>query len=86
MPKYLTRQEAADFLTEYGAKTARSTLAKLFCVGGGPACRHIGSRPVYSPDDLLQWAQSRMSAPRKSSSEPRRPLGADTSSADRVEA
>ena len=85
MSKFLTRQEAADFLTEHGVKTARSTLAKLFCAGGGPACHHIGSRPVYSPDDLLQWAQSRMSAPRKSSSEPRRPVSADAFQA-RVEA
>jgi hypothetical protein len=70
----LTRQEAADFLTANGFPFAASTLNKLFSIGGGPACVHFGRRPLYEPEELLRWARSRTSAPRKNSSEPRKPL------------
>jgi len=85
MSTFLTRQEAAEFLTENGFKTACATLACLFSRGGGPPCHHIGFRAVYSPDELLRWAQSRMTAARESASEPRRPVSADAFQA-RVEA
>ena len=73
MSKLLNRNDAAAYLTELGFKTAPGTLAKLFCVGGGPKCRHIGRRPLYDPNDLIEWVESRLSAPRRNSSEPRRP-------------
>jgi hypothetical protein len=72
-PRLLTRNEAAAYLTELGLKTAPSTLAKLFCIGGGPNCRHAGKRPLYDQADLIGWFESKLSEPRRSSSEPRRP-------------
>jgi hypothetical protein len=72
-PRLLTRNEAAAYLTELGLKTASSTLAKLFCIGGGPRCRHAGRRPLYDRADSIEWFESELSEPRRSSSEPRRP-------------
>lgn len=66
---YLRRDKAAAYLQErYGAYTT-DTLAKLACVGGGPKFRKMGPYPVYLPEDLDEWAQSRMSRTVSSTSE-----------------
>ncbi len=66
---YLRRSKAAVYLQErYGAYTA-DTLAKLACVGGGPPFRKLGAFPIYTPDDLDQWALARMSKQVRSTSE-----------------
>lgn len=70
---YLTRPESADFLTSNGYPTAKGTLQKLACIGGGPIYRTFGIRALYKPDDLLAWAESRLSAPRSNTSEKGRP-------------
>ena len=43
-------------------------LAKLAHEGGGPVYRRWGSRAIYFPGELLQWAESRASDPRSSTS------------------
>jgi hypothetical protein len=65
----LDRAQAADYLTARGYKTARATLAKLACIGGGPTFHSFGRKPLYRPADLLQWAIERTSPPRRSTSE-----------------
>jgi len=65
----LDRKEAAQFLTSRGYRTAPATLAKLACLGGGPAFESFGRRPLYREPDLLAWAQSRATGPRRSTSE-----------------
>jgi hypothetical protein len=65
----LSRREASEFLTQIGYKTATSTLAKLACVGGGPVYRCFGRKAVYSPADLITWAESRCSEPKRSTSD-----------------
>lgn len=66
---YLRRDKAAQYLQErYGAYTTE-TLAKLACIGGGPRYQKLGPYPVYTPEDLDAWAESRMSRPVHSSSE-----------------
>ena len=67
--KFLTRGEAAEFLTDRGYKTAPRTLAKLASVGGGPVYRSFGRRVVYAEPDLIAWAKSRTSGPKVSTSE-----------------
>lgn len=58
---YLRRDKAAQYLQQrYGAYTA-DTLAKLACIGGGPRFQKIGPYPLYTPEDLDEWALSRMS-------------------------
>jgi hypothetical protein len=66
----LDRGRASTFLAEHGYRVAPSTLAKLACLGGGPVYRKFGRTPFYLPADLLSWAQSRCSGPRRSTSEP----------------
>ena len=66
----LGRKEAAQFLTDQGYKTAPATLAKLACIGGGPPFESFGRRPLYREVDLLAWAQSRSTGPRRSTSDP----------------
>jgi hypothetical protein len=69
MRQYLDRAEAADYLTERGLKTKKGTLQKYATIGGGPPYRRFGNKTIYTPDDLDQWAEEKMSAPRRSTSE-----------------
>jgi hypothetical protein len=69
LDRRLDRKEAAQFLTSRGYRTAPATLAKLACLGGGPAFESFGRRPLYREPDLLAWAQSRTTGPRRSTSE-----------------
>jgi hypothetical protein len=66
----LGRKDAAQFLTDKGYKTAPATLAKLACIGGGPVFQSFGRKPLYREADLLDWAQSRTTGPRRSTSDP----------------
>jgi hypothetical protein len=65
----LTRRDAAAALTAVGYPVARATLATLASRGGGPPYRRFGRRPLYIWRDLLAWAEGRMSAPMRSTSE-----------------
>jgi len=66
---FLRRSEAAAYLQSlYGAYTCE-TLAKLACLGGGPRFRKLGPYPVYTPEDLDEWAASRMTRAVSSTSE-----------------
>lgn len=66
----LDRREAAAFLTQNGYRTAPATLAKKACLGGGPPYFLFGRRTLYRPHDLLAWALSCCSGPRRNTSEP----------------
>jgi hypothetical protein len=44
LPPLLARNEAAAYLKSLGLDVAPRTLAKLACVGGGPAFRHFGRK------------------------------------------
>jgi hypothetical protein len=67
--RMMDRAAAAEYLTSQGYKTARATLAKLACVGGGPVFRSFGRKPLYLAADLMAWAEARTSGPRHSTSE-----------------
>lgn len=70
MAKYLSRREAAHYLTvERGLKVSWTYLQKLATVGGGPRYRRFGRDTVYLPEDLDEWAEARLSEPRYSTSE-----------------
>jgi hypothetical protein len=72
----LTRKELAAFLTEHGFKTAPAYLAKLASVGGGPPFFSYGRRPLYPPSRALEWARSRCTGLRRSTSDPGQPAAA----------
>jgi hypothetical protein len=65
----LTRREAAQWLTERGFRTAEASLAKAATVGGGPTYRKFGRRPLYDVEDLEAYVASRLSQPRRSTSD-----------------
>jgi len=65
----LTRAAAAVALNNAGYPIARATLATKATRGGGPPFRRFGQRVLYRWGDLLDWAQSRLSAPMRSTSE-----------------
>lgn len=60
MNPLLSRAQAAEYLESIGVPVARTTLAKLACVGGGPRFRKFGRRPIYSVEDLDSWVAARM--------------------------
>jgi hypothetical protein len=68
--QYFRRAEACDYIeAHYGVRYAIATLAKLAVVGGGPAFIKIGSRPVYTREDLDAWMRSRMSGKKRHTSD-----------------
>jgi hypothetical protein len=70
----LRRADVPTYLLErHGLRIARTTLDKMFSLGGGPPCSHFGRIPYYDNADLDAWVAERLSAPRRTSSEPRQP-------------
>ncbi|NDC59744.1 MAG: hypothetical protein EBZ50_13165, partial [Alphaproteobacteria bacterium] len=67
-----SRKEAARYLTERGLTTAPQTLARKFHDGTGPLCTHVGTRAMYRKSHLDAYFATLISAPRRSSSEPRK--------------
>lgn len=66
---YVLRREAADYLTKQGYPIRASYLQKLATIGGGPVYRKFGNRALYTPSDLLAWAESRLTTPIQNTSE-----------------
>lgn len=67
-----SRKDAARYLTERGLETSPQTLARKFHEGTGPLCTHVGVRAMYWKSDLDDYFKAHVSAPRRSSREPRR--------------
>jgi hypothetical protein len=67
--EYLTRAEAAQYLTDRGLPITKNTLQKMATVGGGPVYQIFGFRSLYTPSNLDAWAEQKLSTPRRSTSE-----------------
>jgi hypothetical protein len=67
--KFLTPDEASSFLADMGLPIAPSTLAKMRCIGGGPMFQTFGRAPRYTPERLREYALSRLSGERRSTSD-----------------
>lgn len=65
----LDRRAASALLSGFGITCAPATLATLASRGGGPPYRKFGTRVLYRPGDLVAWAESRLTPPRRSTSE-----------------
>jgi hypothetical protein len=63
------RKKVADQLTQHGFPVSPTTLASMVTRGGGPPYHAFGRVPLYRWGDALDWAHSRLSPPRRSSSE-----------------
>lgn len=68
---YYRRKEAAAFLkAHFGLEVAPDTLKAWFIRrSDGPPVRYWGRWPVYREDELIEWANRRVSLPRTSSSQ-----------------
>jgi hypothetical protein len=71
--RLLNRRDAAAYLTDLGLEMAAQTLARKFHEGSGPLCTHVGDRAMYWRHHLDEYFAEHLSAPRRSSSEPRVP-------------
>lgn len=68
--QYLDRRQQADYLTkERGLPITWRQLQKLAHTGGGPLYRLFGNRAVSTKEWLDEWADQRLSAPRRSTSQ-----------------
>jgi hypothetical protein len=65
----LTRDQVAAALTAAGFPVKPKTLATKATRGGGPTYRLFGPRVLYRWGDALDWATSRLTVPRQSTSE-----------------
>jgi len=67
---YLPRSTAPAYLLGKGFQFSKKTLAKLATVGGGPEYRLFGGRAYYTEAALDAWVAEKLSAPRRSTSDP----------------
>jgi hypothetical protein len=65
----LTRERAAEALTALGFRVSARTLATKATRGGGPPYALFCGRAVYKWADVLAWAQSLTTPPRRSTAE-----------------
>jgi hypothetical protein len=65
----LTRDATAAALTAAGFPVKSKTLATKATRGGGPPFRRFGAKPLYRWGDALNWAESRLSPPMRSTAE-----------------
>ena len=64
------RTAAAEYILErHGIPCSPKTLAKLACIGGGPAFYKAGRIPLYADPDLDAWAAAKLSKRVNSTSE-----------------
>jgi hypothetical protein len=68
--RLLRRREAAVYMKAvWGVERTKATLAKLACIGGGPAFCRDGRFPLYAPSDLDDWARSKIGPKLRSTSD-----------------
>ncbi len=67
--QYLRRREAAVELSRSGFPITEKTLATKATRGGGPPFCRFGRAVLYARDDLLAWAQNRLSPAAASTAE-----------------
>ncbi len=65
----LRRKAVAEASTAHGYPIKEKTLATMASRGGGPPFQLWGRIPIYTWGIYLDWAQSRLSEPRSSTSE-----------------
>ena len=63
--RFLNRIQAAQYLSERGLTVSPKTLQNWATTGGGPAYQRFGKLAVYTADALNAWAESKLTAPRR---------------------
>ncbi|RUU35367.1 hypothetical protein EOC93_26330 [Mesorhizobium sp. M6A.T.Ce.TU.002.03.1.1] len=63
----LRRSEVPAYMLEtHGIPIALATLNKIATTGSGPEMQYAGRIPLYTPEALDAWAESRLSKPVRS--------------------
>jgi hypothetical protein len=65
----LRRKATAEALTASGFPCSDKTLSTKASRGGGPPFRLFGRVPLYRWGDVVQWAEAKLTPPRRSTSE-----------------
>jgi hypothetical protein len=68
-PQFLRRKAAGTYLKQKFGFGSEKTLAKLACLGGGPAFRKAGAAVLYTPDELDTWALAQIGKLQRSTSD-----------------
>lgn len=66
---YHSRAASAEYLKKRGLPITKATLQKYATVGGGPIYQIFGNRALYTEENLDAWADEKLSAPRRSTSD-----------------
>lgn len=70
MQRYRRRSEVPAYVKQkFGLAIGAKTLANLAVTGGGPKFHRFGAQAVYGDDDVDEWVQRRLGAPRSSTSD-----------------
>ncbi len=67
--KLITPEKAVELLRERYGFGSVASLAKWRTIGGGPCFRKLDRFVLYDPDELIAWAEAKISAPFSSTSE-----------------
>ena len=60
MNDYLTRDQAAEYLSSRGLRVSAGYLAKLATAGKGPSYSRLGKYAYYQPSDLDAWLKTNL--------------------------
>jgi hypothetical protein len=64
------RKSAAEYIrTVYNIPCSEATLSTWATRGGGPVYSRVGNAALYPEDGLDEWADEKLSRPRRSTSE-----------------
>jgi hypothetical protein len=70
MAKYLDRRDSSQYIREkWGICYSPKTLTKMATTGGGPQYIVVGGRALSQPGWLDAWIESKLTAPRYTTSE-----------------
>jgi hypothetical protein len=67
--QFLNRRKQVAYCQERGLKISVPQLNKLASKGGGPEYQIWGNQAVSTPEQLDAWIASKLTAPRKSTSD-----------------
>ena len=67
--RYMNRREQAQYCQERGLKITPAQITKLAHTGGGPKYQYWGNQAVSTPEWMDEFIASKLTAPRRSTSE-----------------
>lgn len=69
--RWYGRKDISELLKAHGYPVPVRQLEKMATAGNGPPYRLFSRKALYAADEALAWAESRLSAPRRHTSEAR---------------